>query len=527
MKILLVNAVLLFYICKNVVADLPIHATIGDMIGKWKFDLSKEVKGENVYCGSALPNTLEGDLKLGDYKKLMTNNYELGNTLELELTLDPIQYINVSKAKNREKWISLAVKSYGNTVGHWTAIYDQGFRITLNNGYDLLLYFYFEKIEENKYATDPTRTLIGWASKRDGNNFTHYCCYGEKKNSGENNVYNTVDTTETGYERFARDLIRVVNGKKNFHPVTNKGWSEYNVSYFCKCSKESRDNGNSNLPKNFSWDRFDNIQIVDQKGCGGCYTIASLFVLHSRFLIRIREMLKTPEYKSDARLLHLEKVLTEKNFNINMSLSCIPYNQGCKGGFPVNVGKFAQEFGLVLDDEKPEEIVDNLSCAPKGDNLRLYASNVEYIGGCYECTRCSGETLIMSEIMENGPVVAGIDGEHIRKYKDSVINPSKEDLRKHRGLCEFNEKFLSGLEFTTHAVVLVGWGETDEGFKFWVARNSWGKNWGDGGFFKIVRGINAFGIESEAVVLDPDVEKVLKNTTEQPINSHELTQTLL
>eukprot|EP00375_Theileria_parva_P000707 XP_763377.1 cathepsin C [Theileria parva strain Muguga] len=492
-----------------------------------KFDLSKEVEGENVNCGSTLPNTLEGDLNLGDYKKLMTGDYGLGTTLDLELTLDKIDYKNVTNAKNRDNWISLAVKSHGYVVGHWTSIYDQGFRITLNDGLDLLVYLYFEKIEENKYITNPNKTLIGWASKRYGNKFTHYCCYGEKKNAGETNVFNTVDTTENGYERFARDLIRVVNGKKTIHPVTNKGWSEYNRNYFCTCSSESIESGDSNLPKNFTWDRFDNIKVVNQKTCGGCYTIASLYVLHARFLIRIRELLKKPEYKSDARLLHLEKVLSDKNFNINLSLSCIPYNQGCKGGFPVNVGKFAEEFGLILDNEKPEEVVDNLKCPPKEENFRLFASNVGYVGGCYECTRCSGETLIMNEIMLNGPVVAGIDGEHIKHFKEAVINPSEEDLKKHRGLCEFNEKFLSGMEFTTHAVALIGWGETDEGFKYWVARNSWGKDWGDNGFFKIVRGINAFGIESEAVVLDPDIEKALKNTTEQPINTHELAQPLL
>ena len=47
-----------------------------------------------------------------------------------------------------------------------------------------------------------------------------------------------------------------------------------------------------------------------------------------------------------------------------------------------------------------------------------------------------------------------------------------------------------------HSVIITGWGETEDGTKYWVVRNSWGPRWGLNGFFKIVRGENALGIES-------------------------------
>jgi len=48
-----------------------------------------------------------------------------------------------------------------------------------------------------------------------------------------------------------------------------------------------------------------------------------------------------------------------------------------------------------------------------------------------------------------------------------------------------------------HAVKLIGYGEED-GEKFWICANSWDTDWGEDGFFRILRGNDECGIESEA-----------------------------
>lgn len=53
-----------------------------------------------------------------------------------------------------------------------------------------------------------------------------------------------------------------------------------------------------------------------------------------------------------------------------------------------------------------------------------------------------------------------------------------------------------------HAVAIIGYG-TDQksGKDYWIIRNSWGVSWGDGGNFKIRRGINRCNIEYYAAYL--------------------------
>ena len=55
-------------------------------------------------------------------------------------------------------------------------------------------------------------------------------------------------------------------------------------------------------------------------------------------------------------------------------------------------------------------------------------------------------------------------------YKSGVFDDPKCD-------CQMN-----------HAMAVVGYGTTPQGVRYWIVKNSWGKNWGDHGYIKIKRG---------------------------------------
>jgi len=63
---------------------------------------------------------------------------------------------------------------------------------------------------------------------------------------------------------------------------------------------------------------------------------------------------------------------------------------------------------------------------------------------------------------------------------------------------------VSGAMAGGHAVRFVGWGE-ESGTKYWKVANSWNPNWGEEGYFRIIRGTNEGFIESQGIASANDV----------------------
>ena len=95
--------------------------------------------------------------------------------------------------------------------------------------------------------------------------------------------------------------------------------------------------------------------------------------------------------------------------------------------------------------------------------------------------------LIISLLNTHGPIAAGMYGtsRHFLQYESGVFDDVWEEC-------------VEGV--MNHAVVITGYGEDEVGGPYWLVRNSWGTDFGEGGFFKIKRtttnGPGVCGIQS-------------------------------
>eukprot|EP00624_Nannochloropsis_granulata_P002568 evm.model.NODE_2292_length_18822_cov_22.697163.5 len=113
------------------------------------------------------------------------------------------------------------------------------------------------------------------------------------------------------------------------------------------------------------------------------------------------------------------------------------------------------------------------NCAPEFKKLRkgrtCYAVDKYPKIFVEEYGNVTGDAAIMAEIYARGPLVCYIDAGPLEDYTGGV-------------------NMYEGAHGTNHAIALVGWGETTDGLKYYIGRNSWGSYWGEQGWFRIVRG---------------------------------------
>lgn len=233
------------------------------------------------------------------------------------------------------------------------------------------------------------------------------------------------------------------------------------------------------LPENFDWRSQNGTSFVspirNQGKCGSCYAFGSMAML-------------------EARVRMMSKNTMQPVFSTQDIVSCSEYSQGCDGGFPYLIaGKYAEDFGVVEEKCLPYVGKDSISCGnEQKDCTRYRATNYYYIGGYYGA--CN-EQLMQMELVTNGPIAVSFEVTNdFEAYKKGIYH--KVDVGD-----GFNP-----WEVTNHVVSIVGYG-LENGVKYWTVKNSWGEEWGESGYFRIMRGTDELSIESMAVAATPVLPK--------------------
>lgn len=272
--------------------------------------------------------------------------------------------------------------------------------------------------------------------------------------------------------------------------------------------------------------------VVDQGKCGSCWAFASTSVLADRFNIQSMGMMNVQ--LSAAKLIlcdlkgkeiainnPLENTLNLAELNLRIlehggcygnslfdafrylftigtcTEECVPYNaQAAEGSKVEGLKAFTKATDIPLcaavtgpiGDMCAGSYVDSSTNKEYGTPSRFYkALHFSAVPGIPEDN--GNEERIRSGIYTWGPMASGME-----VYPDFYTFDAKNDIYKWSGV---------GPRVGGHAVELVGWGE-ENGVPFWIIKNSWGINWGDNGYFRMVRGINDCGIEGNVMSATPD-----------------------
>lgn len=143
-------------------------------------------------------------------------------------------------------------------------------------------------------------------------------------------------------------------------------------------------------------------------------------------------------------------------------------NRGCEGGFLDNAFEFiVKNRGLTTEANYPYEGVDGTCSAKRAAKpaARITA---------YEDVPANSESSLQKAVA-NQPVSVAIDagGHHMRFYSGGIFT----------GECGIH---------LNHGVTAVGYGaDDDDGTEYWIVKNSWGERWGEGGYIRIARNVDA------------------------------------
>ncbi|CAI2372599.1 unnamed protein product [Moneuplotes crassus] len=209
------------------------------------------------------------------------------------------------------------------------------------------------------------------------------------------------------------------------------------------------------------------IPVQNQEFCGADWALIGVGILSERYCIQ-----------SGGE--------TKLNLSVESILACDDHDWGCSGGYPDRAWDHMTDSGILTEECFPFESKDGHRSQCPFQNKCVGTADAEYKK--YYSTPFnffSGEKSIQKELMANGPVQT-----EFQVYGDFLSY--KSGIYQH----------VTGAKLGFYSAKIVGWGVEDDQ-KYWVAASVHGENWGENGYFRILRGTNECNFESSTMAGNP------------------------
>jgi len=169
---------------------------------------------------------------------------------------------------------------------------------------------------------------------------------------------------------------------------------------------------------------------------------------------------------------------------------------GCNGGSPYSAYLYWTSTGVVTEECSPYSF-------PSCDHHIPGSSNPcpAGYGPTPECNRTCENGKSWDEDKHKGSRVYSVEGEKDLIAELALNGPCEAVIAVYDDFLVYTSgvyHHVSGDLVGYHAIKLMGYG-VDNGTKYWLLANSWNEHWGEKGFFRMLRGSDECGVESDVV----------------------------
>ncbi|KAL6205672.1 hypothetical protein ACLB2K_022926 [Fragaria x ananassa] len=204
----------------------------------------------------------------------------------------------------------------------------------------------------------------------------------------------------------------------------------------------------SDIPTRMDWREQQAVTpIKDQGRCGACWAFSVAAAVEGLTKIKTGELISLSEQQL---------------------VDCSSQNNGCGGGSLKLAYDYVEQNGLAREESYPYEGTDTGTC-----NTDMESERAAKITSYAQVTSRDENDLLKAVAMQ--PAVSiriaayGLD---FQQYSTGV----------------FSGDYGTDLN---HDITAIGYGTTEDGIDYWLMKNSWGTQWGESGFMKILRNSDA------------------------------------
>ena len=262
------------------------------------------------------------------------------------------------------------------------------------------------------------------------------------KESNESYQTGITKFSDLTHQEFARTYLNLnydAMAMANFEPVTVK------VS--------------NAAPTSYDWRNYGRVSAVkDQGSCGSCWAFATVANLEG---------------------LYAATKGTIKTFSEQMLVDCDTSDSGCNGGLMEYSFTWLKKNGGIMYQSDYPYVGYKGTCKSSSSKYADFkVTGYKKLGSSYSTWSCVDEDQIKEFLYETGPLAIALNADPLQTYSSGVLDLTSTKCPS------------SGIN---HAVTLVGYGATTS-VDYWIIKNSWGKSWGESGYFRIRRGNGTCGV---------------------------------